>query len=323
MPKPNLWFSVSDGDLMRNFLSIANLSSKELQLLIKKSIEIKKNPARFKNKFSQKTLLTIFEAPSLRTRLSFEVAATQMGGHAIYYTTGESTLGKKESMKEFAGSASRYADIIAARLFEHKDLEELAKYSSVPVINAMTNYEHPCQILGDLVTVQEKFKKLKGLKLAYFGDGFNNVTHSLLFGCALTGIDIAVACPKGKEFEPAQNVVKKAWMFADKSGSNITVTQNIKEAAKGADVIYTDSWMSYRIPKSEEGKRVKTFRPYQVNKKIMRLAHRNAVFMHCLPARRSHEVTDEVIDSKQSIIFDQAENRLHAQKALILWVMGK
>ncbi len=289
--------------------------------LIKEGIRIKKNPERYHKKFFQKTLLTVFEAPSLRTRLSFEAAATQMGGHAIYYSTGESTLGKKESMKEFAGCIARYADMIAARLFEHADLQGLAKYSDVPVINAMTNCEHPCQILGDLMTIQEKFGKLKGLKLAYLGDGFNNVTNSLLYGCAISGMDIAVASPKGKEYEPDKNVLKTAEKFASKSNSSVIIAQSPLEAVKNADVVYTDSWMSYRIPQNQEQKRIRVFGAYQVNKKIMSHAHKNAVFMHCLPAKRGHEVTDDVIDSKQSIIFDQAENRMHIQKAIMLWLM--
>jgi len=307
---------------MRHYLSIADLGRNELMNLIKEGIKIKKNPRKYSRTFFQKTLLTIFEAPSLRTRLSFEVAANQMGGHCIYYQTQESTLGKKESMKEFAKTASRYVDIIAARLFEHKQLEEMAKHADVPVINALTNYEHPCQVLGDLMTIQEKFDNLKGLKLAYLGDGFNNVTHSLLFGCALAGINITIACPKGREYEPLSAVVSEAKRLS--SGmSDVFVTNDPIRAAKGADIVYTDSWMSYRIPKSQESKRVKIFRSYQVNHKVMGHASKHAVFMHCLPAARGKEVTDDVIDSKQSIIFDQAENRLHIQKAIMLWLMGK
>ena len=301
---------------MRHFLSVANLSKNELNALIKDAMKIKKSPRKFSRTLEEKSILLIFETVSLRTKLSFEVAMTQLGGHAIFYDIAESTLGKKESIKEFAGSASRYVDGIAARVFDHNALEEMAKFSSVPVINAMTNYEHPCQILGDLLTIYERFGRFRGLKLAYFGDGFNNVTHSLLYGCSMTGIDITVACPKGKEFEPLGDVMKKSLQFA--SQSSVTITRDAKEAAEGADVIYTDSWMSYHVPKNKEENRMHIFHPYQVNFDIMKIAKKDAVFMHCLPAKRGHEVTDGVIDSKQSVIFDQAENRAHAQKALLL-----
>jgi ornithine carbamoyltransferase len=300
-----------------SLLSIAELEKDGIANLIKKGIDVKKNPGKYSESIKNKTLLAMFEMTSLRTKLSFMTAAFQMGGHAIDYKLEESTLGKKESMKEFAGCVSRYVDVIAARIFDHSLLEDMARYSSVPVINAMTNYEHPCQILGDLMTIQEKFGRLKGLKLAYFGDGLNNVTYSLLFGCALTGIDMTVASPKGKEYEPLAEVVKKSKAFAEKSGASIKLTNNPAEAAKGADVVYTDSWMSYRIPHSKEAERIKKFTPFQVNTKLMKYTN-NAVFMHCLPAKRGFEVTDDVIDAKQSIIFDQAENRLHIQKAILL-----
>jgi ornithine carbamoyltransferase len=293
------------------------MKEEDITELIKKAIEIKKNPAKYSKSLDGKTLLAIFEAPSLRTKLSFMTAAFQMGGHAIDYKLEESTLGKKESMKEFAGCISRYVDIVAARIYDQKLLEEMAQNSRVPVINAMTNYEHPCQILGDLMTIQEKFGKLAGIKLAYFGDGLNNVTYSLIYGCAQTGIDIAIACPKGNEYEPDKSVIKRAKIFSEENGSSIVVTNSASEAANGANVVYTDSWMSYRIPHDKEKSRVKAFMPYQVNSTLMKQTN-NAVFMHCLPAKRGAEVTDDVIDSKSSIIFDQAENRLHIQKAILL-----
>ncbi len=305
---------------MRHFLSLKDISKKELLFLVEKGIEIKKHPQRFANAMENKNLLMIFEAPSLRTRLSFETGMNQMGGHAIYYQLSESTLGKKESLKEFARVVSRYADIVTARVYDKKLLEEMAKYSSVPVINAMTNYEHPCQILSDLMTIYEK-KKTFDLKLAYLGDGLNNVTHSLLFGCSLVGMDIAIATPKGKDYEPDVSVVKTAKAFAKSSGSDVIITNNPKAATENADIVYTDSWLSYRVPKSKEKQRLKIFQPYQVNRKIIQLAKKDALFMHDLPATRGQEVTNDVIDSKQSIIIDQAENRLHAQKALVLWLM--
>ncbi|HLC68048.1 MAG TPA: ornithine carbamoyltransferase [archaeon] len=302
---------------MMHLLSLADLKREELRELLKKGADVKKHHEKYKDALHQRSLLTIFETTSLRTKLSFDVAMTQMGGHAIDYALSESTLGKKESMKEFAGCASRYVDGIAARLFDHKQLEEMARFSSVPVINAMTNYEHPCQILGDLMTIEEKFGRLTGLKLAYFGDGLNNVTYSLMYGCALAGVDITVASPKGKAYAPEKEVIRKAEKTSEISGSTIKVTTNPAEAAKGADIVYTDSWMSYRIPHSKEKSRIKVFKPFQVNAALMKRTN-NALFMHCLPAKRGHEVTDDVIDGKSSIIFQQAENRLHIQKAILL-----
>jgi len=307
--------------MVKHFLSIKDLSRKEIEFLIKKSIEIKKNPKKYSSAMKEKTLFMLFEAPSLRTRVSFEAGMTQLGGHAIYYSIDESTLGKKESIKDFTKTVSRYCDIIMARIYRHDQLEEMAANADIPVINAMTNFEHPCQILTDLMTIHEK-KLLKG-KLAYLGDGFNNVTHSLLYGCSIMGMDIAVASPAGKEYEPDKKVVQEAKKFGVKSGSRVLLTHNPKEAVKNASIVYTDSWMSYRISKEQEPKRVKIFKPHQVNAALMKLAKPKAVFMHCLPAKRGHEVTDEVLDSKQSIVFDQAENRLHAQKALMLWLLRK
>ncbi len=299
---------------MRNFLAIKDMKKGELLYLIRKSKDIKKNPKKYEEALEDKTLLMIFEAPSLRTRLSFETAMLQVDGHAIFYTTGESTLGKKESMKEFSQVISRYVDVVMARLFSHDDLLELAKYSTVPVINGMTNMEHPCQIAGDLLTMNEKRKTRK---IAYVGDCNNNVTNSLLYAAAILGIDIAIASPKGKEFEPVKSVVNECRRMSKKE---IMVTNDPKKAVKNADVVYTDSWMSYRVPKERESFRLKKLKPYQVNSKLMKYTN-NAIFMHCLPAKRGHEVTDEVMDSSASVIIDQAENRLHAQKAILLWCL--
>ena len=307
---------------MKHFITIRDSKKKDILSLIKTGLDIKKHPSKYKARMKGKNLVMFFEAPSLRTRLSFEIGINQMGGNGIYYQLSESTLGKKEDIHEFSRVASRYADIIMARVYKQKLVEDLAKFSSVPIINGMTNDEHPCQILSDLMTIFEKKKTFK-LRLAYLGDGFNNVTHSLLYGCALVGMDISVASPRGKEYEPDFNVVKKATEFAKISGSKIIITNNPEEAARNADIVYTDSWMSYRISKEQEAERIKAFMPYQVNSKIMALAKKNALFMHDLPAKRGMEVTDKVIDSKQSIIIDQAENRMHAQKALILWLMKR
>ncbi len=305
---------------VRHLLSLETLSKKEILYLIKEAEKIKKNPKNYEKSMEQKTLLMIFAKPSLRTRVSFEVGMTQMGGHGIYYDISTSPMGKKESIADTARTSSRYVDIVMARLFEHKDIEEYAENSSVPVINALTNFSHPCQILADLLSIKEKKGKLSGLKLAYLGDSNNNVTHSLLFGCSIIGIDIFVACPNGKEYEPNEIVFKKSKKFAEANSSKVVITNNAVESVKDADIVYTDSWMSYHIPKEKEPERVKLFGPYQVNAQLMQHAKSEAIFMNCLPAMRGYEQTAEVIDGPQSIVFDQAENRLHMQKAILIWL---
>jgi ornithine carbamoyltransferase len=309
--------------MVKHLLTLKDLEAKEIQEVIDKAIEIKKSPENFVETLRNKTLLMIFAKPSLRTRVSFEVGMTQLGGHGIYYDIATSPMGKKESIADTAKTSSRYVDLVMARLFEHKDIKEFAENSSVPVINALTNFSHPCQILADLMTIQEKKGKLKGLKLTYFGDSNNNVTHSLLYGCSLVGMDIVVASPKGENFEPQRKVLRDAKEFATDSGSTVRVMHDANEAAENADVIYTDSWMSYHIAKEEEAERVKTFKPFQVNAELMSKAKPDAVFMNCLPAMRGFEQTADVIDGKQSIVFDEAENRLHAQKAVMLKLLGK
>jgi len=305
---------------MKHFLSLANLSSKEMHMLINKGIAIKKNPSKFSNKLKGKTLILLFDEPSLRTRISFEAGMLQLGGHAITYHLSESTVGKKESPKDFSQVLSRYVDIIMARLYSSEMLAEIARNSRVPVINGMTSAEHPCQVLSDLMTICEKRGKLKGLKLAYVGDGLNNTTHSLLYGCSKSGVDVSIGCPK--QMMPDSKVLAKAKEFAKIHGSKVHVTASASEAVSGSDIIYTDSWMSYHVPHNQEKSRHKILMPYQVNKQLMKHAPK-ALFMHCLPAKRGAEVTDGVIDSKASIVYDQAENRLHAQKALMLWLMKK
>lgn len=309
---------------MKKYLTdLTDFSKDEIIKILNLADDIKKTPSKYSKKLKDKTLLMIFDKASLRTRVSFEVGMTQMGGHAIYYDVATSPLGKKETMSDTAKTTSRYVDIIMARIGSHEDLIDLAKNSSVPVINAMTNFSHPCQILADLQTIREKKKRLKNLKLAYFGDSNNNVTHSLLFGCAIMGIHISIGCPRGSEYEPQKNVVKKAQSIAKKSGTKIIITHDAKKAIKNADIVYTDSWMSYHIPKSKMKERIKIFKPYQVNQKLMSYAKPNAIFMNCLPAMRGMEQTAEVVDGKQSVVFDQAENRLHTEKALMLKLLGK
>ncbi len=308
--------------MVRHFLTLNDINDEELANLIDKSIEMKNNPKDYSASFKDKTLLMIFAKPSLRTRVSFEVGCTQMGGHGIYYNIQTSPMGKKECISDTAKTVSRYCNIVMARLFEHKDIEEFAKNSTIPVINALTNFSHPCQIVADLMTIKEKKGKLKGLKLAYLGDSNNNVTHSLMYGCAKVGIDISIGCPEGEEFSPEENVVKECREIAKKNGSKVEVMNDANEAVKDADVVYTDSWMSYHIPENKKVERVKIFSPFQVNSELMKNAKEDAVFMNCLPAMRGFEQTAEVIDGPQSVVFDQAENRLHTEKTIMLFLLG-
>ncbi len=301
-----------------HLLKLSDWTPEVLMSVIDKGIEVKARPGDYAEACRNKTLLMFFEKPSLRTRLSFETGMTQMGGHAIYYNIKDSALGKKENIHDFGCVACRYADVIMCRLFSHQVLEEIAENSTAPVINGLTNFAHPCQILADLMTVKEKKGRLEGLKLAYLGDSFNNVTHSLIFGCSMVGMDIAVGCPDDPKMSPDPAVVDEGLAFAAKYGSKVEVFHDAAEAAREADVIYTDSWMSYHIPPEEEESRVKIFKPYQVNTELMSLAKPDAVFMNCLPAMRGYEQTADVIDGPQSVVFDEAENRMHAQKAVIL-----
>jgi ornithine carbamoyltransferase len=313
--------SRKQGKKMKDLLSLRYWNKNMISNLISHTSNIKKNPKQYSNKLHNKTMLMIFEKPSLRTRVSFEVGMTQLGGHAIHLDAKDSPLGKKESIEDTAKASSRYADIIMARVFNQDNIEKLAKNSSVPVINGLTDIFHPCQILSDLFTIHEKKKKLKGLKLCYVGDGNNNVTHSLLLGCTIMGVNISIGCPK--KHKPLWWVIDLAQKKAKKSGSKIEITTDAKKAALNADVVYTDSWMSYHIPKGQEKSRLKIFKPFQVNQQLMKQAKKNAIFMNCLPAMRGQEQTTQVIDGNQSIVFDQAENRLHMQKAIVLKLLHK
>lgn len=284
---------------------------------------VKRKPQDYAEAMHRKTLLMIFEKPSLRTRVSFETGFGQMGGHAIFYDLATSPLGTgKENVSDMVQVVSRYVDIIMGRLYEQKHIEEMAALSRVPVINGLTNYDHPCQILADLKTILEHKGRLKGLKLAYLGDGNNNVTHALMFGCSKMGLDISIACPPGVEYMPLDAVIEKARANAAESGSKIEILHDAATAVRDADVVYTDTWMSYHIPAHKSEMRVKVFNPYQVNEALMAKARTDAIFMNCLPAVRGYEQTAEVIDGPRSVVFDEAENRLHVQKAVMLRLLG-
>jgi ornithine carbamoyltransferase len=255
----------------------------------------------------------IFQKPSLRTRVSFEAGMIQLGGAAIYLGPEDIKLGQREATKDIAQVLSRYVDGIMARTFSHEIILELANYSSVPVINGLSDLLHPCQILGDLLTIKEKKGRLSNLKLAYLGDG-NNVAHSLLFGAVKVGMDIVLATPSN--YEPKSEIVEQAKKDAKKMGSRVEIIHNPLKAADEADIIYTDVWTSMGFEKERETRK-DVFRPYQINQDLVNRAKDDVIILHCLPAHRGEEITDEVIDGPHSVVIDQAENRLHAQKAIL------
>jgi ornithine carbamoyltransferase len=299
--------------------SLFNLTKEEIEQILKASELLKFQLLRGEvhHLLKGKTLAMIFEKPSTRTRVSFEVGMWQLGGYALYLSASDLQLGRGETIADTAQTLSRYVNGMMARVFAHQTILDLVKYSRVPVINGLSDFTHPCQGLADLFTIYEKKGHLIGLKLAYIGDG-NNVAHSLLYGCSKVGMDITLACPKG--YEPDPNVVSKAKEEGKRSGGEVKVTKDPKEAVSEADIIYTDVWASMGKEKEHE-KRVKIFKPYQVNTKLVKEAKEDYIFMHCLPAHRGEEVTDEVAGSNNSVIFDQAENRLHTQKALMALMM--
>lgn len=309
---------------MQHLISLKDWSAEEITAILDLADAVKIAPENYQDAMHRRMLVMIFEKPSLRTRVSFETGMCQMGGDAIFYDMSTSPLGAgKETIADMVKVLSRYADILMARLFEHRHMEELGANADIPVINGLTNFNHPCQILADLQTIREKKGSLAGLTLAYLGDANNNVTHSLLYGCTKAGVNIRVGCPAGESTSPQPEVVADAVAAGKSSGAAVVVTQDPAEAVAGADVVYTDSWMSYHIPKSEMAQRVQLFTPYQVTAALMAQAAPDAIFMNCLPAMRGYEQTEEVIDGPQSVVFDQAENRLHAQKAVMLRLMGK
>lgn len=268
---------------------------------------------------SNKALGMIFSKASTRTRVSFEVGIYQLGGYGLFLNSSDIQLGRGETIEDTAKVLSRYLDGIMIRTYAQEDVEELARYSTIPVINGLTDMFHPCQILADLMTIYETKGQLKGLKLAYVGDG-NNVAHSLLIGCTKVGMNISIACPTG--YEPHKNVIDWAIGNSKSSGSLVNITSQPKEAVWDADIVYTDVWTSMGQEK-ESNERLKAFAPYQVNQSLFSLAKPDAIFLHCLPAYRGEEVTSEVIDGPQSLVFEEAENRLHVQKAVMVSLMGK
>ncbi|MEM2250529.1 MAG: ornithine carbamoyltransferase [Candidatus Hadarchaeales archaeon] len=303
--------------MKRDFIVMSDISPAELFKLLKEARKMKIERGEVRKDLAGKTIAMIFEKPSTRTRVSFEVGIRELGGNVIFLGTQEMQLSRGETIFDTAKTLSRYVHGIIARVSAHETLVEFAKYSDVPVINALSPLEHPCQALADLLTIYEKKGKLKGVKLAWIGDG-NNVCNSLLIACGMTGMNISVATPKG--YEPPVEIVKKAKEFASKSGSKIEILNDPRTALIGAEVVYTDVFVSMGQEKEKE-KRMRDFSGFKVTEELMSFAEPDAIFMHCLPAHRGEEVDPEVIDGPKSVVFDQAENRLHAQKALLKFLI--
>ena len=294
---------------------ISDLSATQVAAVLQLAHKMKANPTDYYNALPNETLLMLFEKPSLRTRVSLEVGMTELGGHAISFMTGDSPLGKKETYGDTGACLSRYVAAITARVTSREQINGLTATAAVPVVNALDDWAHPMQMLADLQTMEEKFGSLKGLRMAYLGDIRNNVTYDLMRSGALMGFTVAVAGPKGAQFELEDGVVQECEALAAANGGAIELCETAAQAVAGADVVYTDSWQSYGVKQTDE--RIATLMPFQVTPEIMAQAKPNAIFMNCLPAMRGEEQTAEVIDGPQSVVFDQAENRLHAQKALL------
>jgi len=299
--------------MKKDLISVKDLTAKEIEELYILTDKLKKHKSRFSKALKGKTIALLFQKPSNRTRVSFEVGMFQLGGNSLYLSPGEINLGVRESIADVAKTLSRYIDGIVLRTFEHKNCLELAKAATVPVINGLTDFSHPCQALADLYTVREKIGSLKNVTLAYVGDG-NNVCNSLLFACAKLKININIGSPAG--YSPSQPVLNEAKEIAS-GKSTINLFNSAEQAVNNVDVIYTDVWASMGQEK-EALERKKAFSCFQVNQNLLRLAKNGALVMHCLPAHRGEEITDEVLDSLNSVVFDQAENRMHVQKAILI-----
>lgn len=300
--------------MKKDLISIRDLSSEEIKEIFALTDKLKKNKLKYDSVLKGKTLALIFQKPSNRTRVSFQVGMYQLGGNSIYLAPSELNLGVRESIKDVAKTLSRYVDGIVLRTFEHKNVIEMAKYATIAVINGLSDFSHPCQALADIYTIKEKIKSLKGATITYVGDG-NNVCNSLLFTSAKMGLNMNVGCPRG--YEPDAQVLKEAKIIAKENNASVNLFYNPFNAAKDADVLYTDVWASMGEEKEAEGRK-KIFKDFQINNKLLKFAKNNCLVMHCLPAHRGEEITDEAIDSKNSVVFDQAENRMHVQKAILI-----
>ena len=311
MPTPKTLPKIGVSDFIRDL----DLSQDELLALLDLTQQVKSNPARFSKALSGRYLSLLFEKPSLRTRMTFELAIKQLGGDSVLST---GPIGEREPLKDVARNLDRWTNAIVARTFSHQTIEDLAHWSSVPVINALSDRFHPCQALADIFTLQEKFGDLRGLKLAFVGDG-NNVAHSLMLSSLRMGMNFSIATPRG--YEPDAEIIAQAEALAAVSGAQLMITRDPGEAVRNAQAVYTDVWTSMG-QENEKRKRLSDFAKYQVNGALLSEASVGSVFLHCLPAKRGEEVTDEVLECPQSAVFDQAENRLHVQKALLLMLIG-
>jgi ornithine carbamoyltransferase len=307
--------------MTKDLLSIKDLTPTETGSLFSLAADLKEQQRKgiAHPLLAGKSLAMIFQKPSLRTRVTFEVGMAQLGGRAIHLVPADIQLGEREAVKDVAKNLERWVDGIMARTFSHQTVEELARHAAIPVINGLSDLTHPCQVLADLFTLREKCGKLRGLKVAYIGDG-NNVCHSWVHGAGKTGIELTVACPKG--YEPNPDILASARRGAETHGGGIVLLHDPKQAAQGADVLYTDVWTSMG-QEAESAKRRRDFRRFQVNAALVRLAKPDVLVMHCLPAHRGEEITDEVLDGPHSVVYDEAENRLHVQKAILVTLLGR
>ncbi|MBI3315579.1 MAG: ornithine carbamoyltransferase [Candidatus Omnitrophica bacterium] len=303
----------------KDFLSLREVEAQDLEILFKLAEKMKRDPQAFYGKLKGKSLVLLFQKPSIRTRVSFEIGVSELGGESVYMDPQELPLGERESIKDVARVLARYCDGVVTRTYHHSDVEEFARYAEVPVINGLSDRFHPCQTLADLFTIREKFKGVDRVNIAYIGDG-NNVLNSLLYGAAKLGFNLAIATPRG--YEPGEEILRDIKLISKESGSKVTLSNNPFTAIKNAHAIYTDVWVSMGQEKQRD-QRIRDFQPFQVNSAIVNKAPKDSIIMHCLPAHRGEEITEEVIEHPRSVIFDQAENRLHTQKALLVLLLTK
>jgi ornithine carbamoyltransferase len=302
---------------LRHVLSDWNLSSGEVAAILDKASEIKREGDIFGDSLKNKVVILLFELSSLRTRISFESGMAQMGGEAIFYGVAEGGFTRSETLEDGVKVLSRYSDCIMARVLHHKDLERIGEAATVPVINGMTERYHPCQNLADLLTMREHKGKLKDLKIAYVGDGACNTATSTMIGCTSMDMSVTVVCPDNPKFSPSEEIRSK---IEEKFDRNVKVSHDPLKGVEGSDIIYTDTWISAGMEEEKKG-RLMAFPPYQVNMEMVKRTKQDSIVMHCMPAHRGYEITSEVMDSKKSVIIDQAENRMHAQKSLLLWLI--
>jgi ornithine carbamoyltransferase len=302
---------------MKHILSDFDLSMDELKTVLELSTTIKQNPTEYTKSLSNKTLLMLFELPSLRTRISFEAGMTQLGGHAIFFGVGEGGFTRGEGLEDGVKVLSRYADCIMARVLKHQDLERIGKISTVPIINGMTEKYHPCQNMADLLTIQEKKGDLKGLNISYVGDGGCNTASSTMIGCSSMGMKVTIVCPDHSNYSPNPEILS---IVEKGTGNPVKISHEPEKGVDGADIIYTDVWVSAGM-EEEKKHRMEYFPPYQVNMNLVENAKDDVIVMHCMPAHRGLEITSDVMDSGKAVLIDQAENRMHAQKGLLYWLL--